>query len=65
MKQILIGLIVLILLAGLVAGVTCAIIDLFANNSEMTGEAAAVILAVFFLAVVSPVLLDLLESWLN
>ena len=65
MKQILIGLIVLILLVGLVVGVTGAAIDLFANNFEMTGEAAAVILAVFFLAVVSPVLLDLLESWLN
>lgn len=65
MKQIFVGLIVLILLVGLVAGVTCAAIDLFANNFEMTGEAAAVILAVFFLAAVSPILLDFLENWLS
>lgn len=65
MKQIFIGIIVAFFFVSLALGVLCAVIDLFMNNYEMTGEAAAVILAVFFLVAVSPILLDFLESWLN
>ena len=65
MKQILVGLIVLILLVGLVVGVTGAAIDFFANNFEMTGGAAAILLILLLLAVVLPTILDLLESYLK
>ena len=65
MKQIFIGIIVAFFFVSLALGVLCAVIDLFMNNYEMTGEAAAVILAVFFLVAVSPILLDFLESWLD
>ena len=65
MKQIIVGLIVLIFLVGLAIGVTGAVVDLFANNFEMTSGAAAMLLTLLLLAVVLPTLLDFLESWLS
>ena len=55
----------LILLVGFVVGVTGAAINLFANNFEMTGGAAAILLTLLLLAVVLPTLLNLLESYLK
>ena len=65
MKQIVVGIIVITFFVSLALGVLGVVIDFFMNNCEMTGEAATVLLTVFFLAVMSPVLLDLLESYLK
>lgn len=63
MKQIFASIIVIFFLVSLALGVFGVVIDFFANDFVMTGEAATVLLTVFLLAVVSPVLLDLLESY--
>lgn len=65
MKQIVVGIIVVTFFASLALGVLNVVINFFMNNCEMTGEAAAELLAIFLLAIISPVLLDLLESFLK
>lgn len=65
MKQIVVGIIVVTFFASLALGVLNVVINFFMNNCEMTGEAAAELLAIFLLAIISLVLLDLLESFLK
>lgn len=65
MKQILVGVIVVIFLVGLALGVVGVAVDLFTNNFEITGGAAAILMTIFLLAAVLPTLLDLLESYLK